>query len=162
MPRPWPLTRGPVLFENGGLKRAGRDLKLRLGGYEAAACVVSSRLHPALPAVASGLPAVALSSHPKVMGTFSSMGHGECVVGPAGATTHQLAAAVVDTQAVPATWEVEEASRSAGWILTGGPGALEAEGRGDPVKILATYPPLANGRGPRWMAQGPAPRGRKR
>ena len=76
-------------------------------------CVVSSRLHPALLAVASGVPVIAVSANPKVTETFASMGRGECVTDPAGATPHQLAAAVLDAQAIPATWEIEEASRSA-------------------------------------------------
>jgi polysaccharide pyruvyl transferase WcaK-like protein len=82
-----------------------------------ARCVVSSRLHPALLAVASDVPVVALSANPKVTETFASMGRGECVVDPAGARAEQIAAAVLEAQAIPATWEVEEASRSADGVL---------------------------------------------
>jgi polysaccharide pyruvyl transferase WcaK-like protein len=82
-----------------------------------ARCVISSRLQPALLAVASGVPVVALSDHPKVTETFASMGRGECVIDPAGATAEQLAEAILDGKAVPATWEDEEASRSADSVL---------------------------------------------
>jgi hypothetical protein len=41
-----------------------------------AACVLSSQLQPALLAVASGVPVVAVSVHPKVTETFASMGRG--------------------------------------------------------------------------------------
>lgn len=82
-----------------------------------AACVVSSRLQPALLAAASGVPVVALSAHPKVTETFASMGRGEWVVDPAGAKTEQLAKTVLQAQAEPATWEIEEALRSADGVL---------------------------------------------
>jgi polysaccharide pyruvyl transferase WcaK-like protein len=82
-----------------------------------AACVVSSRLRPALLAVASGVAVVALSVHPKVTKTFASMGRGECVIDPAGATAERLAATMLVAQAVPATWEVEEVSRSADALI---------------------------------------------
>jgi len=44
-------------------------------------------------------------------------GRGECVIDPAGATAQQLAVVVREVQAVPATWEVEEVSRSADAVL---------------------------------------------
>lgn len=83
-----------------------------------ARCVVSSRLHPALLAVASGVPVVAVSRNPKVTETFASMGWEDCVIDPAGATPQQLAAAVLEAQAVPATREVEDAARSANAVLS--------------------------------------------
>jgi hypothetical protein len=52
-------------------------------------------------------------ANPKVTETFTSMDCGECVIEPGGAAPHQLAAAVLEAQALPATWEVEEASRLA-------------------------------------------------
>ena len=82
-----------------------------------ATCVLSSRLHPALLAVASGVPVVAVSANPKVTETFVSMGRGERVIDPAGASADQLAAAVRQAQVVPATWEIEEASRAADAVL---------------------------------------------
>ena len=82
-----------------------------------AACVVSSRLHPAQLVVASGVPAVALSDHSKVTETFASMGRWQCVIDPGGVKADQLAAAVLHAEAVPATWEVEEASRSTDAVL---------------------------------------------
>ena len=45
--------------------------------------------------VVSGAPVIALSGHPKVTETFAPMARGECVIDPAGATPHQLAAAVI-------------------------------------------------------------------
>ena len=62
---------------------------------------------------------MAVSANPKVTETFASMGRGQCVIDPAGAMADQLTAAVLTAQAVRATWEVEEASRSAGAVLAG-------------------------------------------
>ena len=61
---------------------------------------------------------VAVSADPKVTETFVSMGRRQCVIDPAGATPQQVAEAVVNTQAIPARWEVEEASRSADAVFT--------------------------------------------
>ena len=82
-----------------------------------AACVVSSRLHPALLAVASGVPVIALSGHPKVVETLASMGRGQCVIDPAGASAGQVTRAAHGGQAASATLEVEEALLSTDAVL---------------------------------------------